>query len=91
MVGVLVVMAQVGGVPMPVVEIVDVVVVGDRLVAAVWAVLVAVSFGFGVTAAPDPRDQRRPDRCHEIPPDGDEDDRAARGRVGGIRDHDPAH
>lgn len=74
---VLVVVPQVGRMAMAVVHIVDMVVVGDRLVPAPGSVLVAVLLSLQVRRPTSPPDERGAHRGREIAPDGEQHDGAA--------------
>lgn len=75
--GVLVVMAEMRGMQMTVVQIVDVVVMGDRLMATVRSVLVPVAFSLTVASPPTASQYGCTNRGDQIPPDRDEHDGAA--------------
>ena len=77
MVGVLVIVAEMRGMQMTVVQIVDVVVMGDRLMATVRSVLVPVAFSLTVAPTPTASPYGRTNRGDQIPPDRDEHDGAA--------------
>ncbi len=87
-------MGAVRRVPVTIVDVVDVVAMGDRLVATAGAMFVPVALGLVVARASragQPAAHRRPHRSDEKHPDRQQDDRSAGGGVGGIRDDDAAH
>lgn len=76
-VGVLVIVAEMRGMQMPVVQIIDVVVMGDRLMSTVRSVLVPVAFSLTVASPTTASQYGRTNRGDQIPPDRDEHDGAA--------------